>query len=156
MGSIPVAQAKPEAAAQLADILKSEPATEALLLTQVVADDADVEDEIVTAHAKPVARKLDVSDELPVDRRIRGSKNKLGRAALRWLGPHSAFENFGLGALLLFGLTLVGAGGSMLLEGHADTIAIMGASALCAPGIAAVLLAAYGFLRTSHAKARAA
>lgn len=44
---------------RLTEILMSEPATEALLLTQVVANDIDVEDEIVTAHAKPVARSLD-------------------------------------------------------------------------------------------------
>jgi len=44
----------------ITDILKSEPQTE-LLLTQVVANDFsdDSEDEIVTAHAKPVARPLD-------------------------------------------------------------------------------------------------
>ncbi|HYD74314.1 MAG TPA: hypothetical protein VEF55_14345, partial [Candidatus Binatia bacterium] len=50
-----------EPAQRLTEILKSEPATETLLLTQVVANDA-VEDEageIVTAHAKPVARSLD-------------------------------------------------------------------------------------------------
>jgi hypothetical protein len=52
-----------EAAQRLTEILKSEPATETLLLTQVVADDvvdAD-EGEIVTAHAKPVARSLDAA-----------------------------------------------------------------------------------------------
>lgn len=59
VGSIPVAQAKPEPAALITEILKSEPATEALLLTQVVAEDVLVEEgEIVTAHAKPVARTL--------------------------------------------------------------------------------------------------
>lgn len=47
-------------AERLTEILKSEPATEELLLTQVVGDDvADEEGEIVTAHAKPVARSLD-------------------------------------------------------------------------------------------------
>lgn len=61
VGSIPVAQPKPEPAERITEILKSEPATEALLLTQVVANDtaAEGEDEIVTAHAKPVARTLD-------------------------------------------------------------------------------------------------
>jgi lysozyme len=45
---------------RLTEILKSEPATETLLLTQVVANDVvEEEDEIVTAHAKPVARSLD-------------------------------------------------------------------------------------------------
>jgi GH24 family phage-related lysozyme (muramidase) len=49
-----------EPAQRLTEILKSESATETLLLTQVVANDlVEEEDEIVTAHAKPVARSLD-------------------------------------------------------------------------------------------------
>lgn len=64
VGSIPVAVAPPEPAQRLTEILKTEPATEALLLTQVVVDDDLLDDEasqdeIVTAHAKPVARPLD-------------------------------------------------------------------------------------------------
>lgn len=58
VGSIPVVQPKAEAAERIVEILKSEPATEALLLTQVVTDDEEVE-EITTAHAKPVARTLE-------------------------------------------------------------------------------------------------
>lgn len=49
-----------EPAQRLTEILMSEPATEALLLTQVVANDVEEDEgEIVTAHAKPVARPLD-------------------------------------------------------------------------------------------------
>lgn len=49
-----------EPAVRLTEILKSEPATEALLLTQVANDfDESEEGEIVTAHAKPVARQFD-------------------------------------------------------------------------------------------------
>jgi lysozyme len=59
VGSIPVVQAKPEPVARLVEILKSEPQTEALLLTQVVPDDVVEDGELVTAHAKPVARSLD-------------------------------------------------------------------------------------------------
>jgi len=59
VGSVPVAQPKAEPVVRLVEILKSEPQTEALLLTQVVADDVVEDDEIVTAHAKPVARSLD-------------------------------------------------------------------------------------------------
>ena len=63
VGSVAVAQPKQEPALVLTQILKSEPATEALLLTQVVPPEVDVaedeEVEIVTAHAKPVARPLD-------------------------------------------------------------------------------------------------
>lgn len=58
VGSLPVQQPKPEPAQRLTEILQSEPVTEALLLTHVVPDDV-TEDEIVTAHAKPVARPLD-------------------------------------------------------------------------------------------------
>lgn len=54
---LPVPHVEP--AKRITEILKSEPATEVLLLTQVVADEAETEDEIVTAHAKPVARSFD-------------------------------------------------------------------------------------------------
>jgi hypothetical protein len=58
VGSIAPTPAKPEPAQRLTEILKNEPATEALLLTQVVANDpvAEEETEITTAHAKPVSR----------------------------------------------------------------------------------------------------
>jgi len=159
VGSIPVVTPKAEPVAQLADILKSEPATEPLLLTEVVGDDLTT-DEIVTAHAKPVARKIDIVAVLPVDRRIRSEKNKPARKAfnadpLRGADSQHSFESFGLAALLLFGLVLVGVGASMLLENNADGIAVLAASALCAPGIAAVLLATYGFVRTPRVKVRA-
>ena len=58
--SAPVVQKMPAPAQRIVEILKSEPATEELLLTQVVANDVgEADDEIVTAHAKPVARTLD-------------------------------------------------------------------------------------------------
>jgi GH24 family phage-related lysozyme (muramidase) len=141
VGSVPVALPTAEPAPQLADILKSEPATEALLLTQVIGDDVDDEREIVTAHAKPVARKSErAMHALP---------------QFRWKGSQRSFENFGPATLMLFGLVLVGSGAAMLVEGHADGVAILGASALCAPGIAAVLLATCGLLRTARVKVRA-
>ncbi|MFZ2029015.1 MAG: lysozyme [Vitreimonas sp.] len=160
VGSIPVVAPKAAPAHHLADVLKSEPATEVLLLTQVFADDLGGQGEIVTAHAKPVSRKIEVRDELPVDRRIRRSKTKPQRASFtlpEMLRPGSQrpFENFGLTILLLFGLGLIGVGVSMLFEGNADGVAMLGASALCAPGIAAVLLAMYGFARTPRVKVRA-
>lgn len=159
VGSIPVASSKNDPAAHISDVLKAEPATEALLLTQVVSDDFS-EDEIVTAHAKPVARKVDTLDVLPVDRRIRSEKNQPEQRVFfkenvsAWMNQRS-FETVGLAALMLFGLVLVGIGASMLLEGRADGVAILGASALCAPGIAAVLLATYGFVRAPRVKVRA-
>ena len=58
----PAKPKQPEPAQRLGEILKSEPATEALLLTQVVQDAVD-EDEIVTAHAKPVARTMSEARE---------------------------------------------------------------------------------------------
>ena len=160
VGSIQVAASKAEPAAQLVDILKSEPATEPLLLTQVVGDGLADDDEIVTTHAKAVARKVDILAALPGDRRIRSKKSKLEREtfkldALQWVASHRSFESLGLVALMLFGLVLVGIGAAMLLNGSADGVAILGASALCAPGIAAVLLATYGFLRTPRVKVRA-
>lgn len=60
VGSVLPAPAKPPAAARLSEILSSEPATEALLLTQVVADDfVEPDAEIATAHARPVARPVE-------------------------------------------------------------------------------------------------
>ncbi|MGQ0531510.1 MAG: lysozyme [Caulobacteraceae bacterium] len=56
VGSIAPARPRPEPAERLAEILKSERATETLLLTQVVANDVLDDGEIVTAHAKPVSR----------------------------------------------------------------------------------------------------
>jgi GH24 family phage-related lysozyme (muramidase) len=160
VGSIALVPPKPEPAAHIAEVLKSEPATEVLLLTQVVPDDFS-NDEIVTAHAKPVARKVDTLEMLPIDRRIRREKNQPERRALffetsarEWLNERS-FESLGLAALMLFGLALVGIGASMLLDGNTDGVSVLAASALCAPGIAAVLLATYGFVRPSRAKAHA-
>jgi GH24 family phage-related lysozyme (muramidase) len=159
IGSIPVVQQKAEPAAQLVEILKSEPATEALLLTQVVGDDI-ADDEIVTAHARPVARKVDAVAAHPVDRRIRNEKAKPASKAfsvnaLRRVGSEHSFELLGLAALMLFGLVLIGVGVSMLLEGDIDGIAVLAASALCAPGIAAVLLATAGFVLSARVKVRA-
>lgn len=153
VGSVPVKQAAAEPAQRLTEILKSEPATEALLLTQVVPfDDAAQGDEIVTAHAKPVARRLEKMDvvqpSLPVDRRIRktkrdGFKFSFGRG----------IEHFGLIALLLFGLALVSLGASTFFAGSGDAIDIAGASALAGPGLAAALMAGFGLWRGPHAKA---
>lgn len=59
VGSVAVAQPARDLAERLTEILKSEPQTDVLLLTQVVPSDVCEEGEIVTAHAKPVARSLD-------------------------------------------------------------------------------------------------
>lgn len=164
-----------EPAARLTEILKSEPATEALLLTQVAADaEFDAEDEIVTAHAKPVARTLDdvraatrrafeaQADSKPSkawfsfftrsaaqsainpDRRLRDMRN---RAQTEKVLSFFSLEHVGLGALLVFGLALIALGASLLFGGAGDVIEIVSAGAVAAPGVLATLLAAYGFWR---------
>lgn len=158
VGSIAVAQPQPAPAQRLTEILKSEPATEALLLTQVVPfDDAAEQDEIVTAHAKPVARRLEKMDvvqpSLPVDRRIRTKRTVKQDDKKGVVLFGHAFENFGLVALLIFGLALVSIGASTFFAGSGDVIDIAGASALAAPGLAASLMAAFGLWRGPHAKA---
>lgn len=178
-----------EPAARLTDILKSEPAT-ALLLTQVANDVETFEDEgeIVTAHAKPVARALDeareaarkahqeqsakqkkplfrflrkkqddtyftasIKPEIKVDRRLRSMR----RRAETVTTVSRSFENFGIAALLVFGLGLIALGASVLFSGQGDVIDIAAAAAIVTPGIAASLMAAFG-LRRPPAQASAA
>lgn len=182
----PAPQPAVEPAQRLTEILKSEPATETLLLTQVVANDVvDEESEIVTAHAKPVARSLDhvreatrvafeaseakrrehkrffffkqersnkfdqASQEIQVDRRLRTMRAQAAAQPAENTTPAKgpSFENFGLIALLVFGLGLMALGGSLLFDGAGDIIAIAGAAALVTPGLAATLMAAIGLWR---------
>lgn len=148
VGSLPVTPAKPVAIERLGDILRAEPATEALLLTQVAPPLDDAGDEIVTAHAKPVARKIPVVEaSLPVDRRLRRQKQGIHMNI-----PRSA-ETLGLIVLFLFGLGLVALGASTYFGGAGDIIDIAGASALAAPGLAAALMAAYGLFRSTRTQA---
>lgn len=121
VGSIAPAPAKPEPAERLTEILKSEPATEALLLTQVVADDVSDDGEITTAHAKPVAR-FDFEPRIAPRRSEQAKAKKPG-----WFNRPKAvvpdgadvrihkqrkvsglktpsFEDLGLAAMLRFGL----------------------------------------------------
>lgn len=116
----------------LTRILKSEPATEALLLTQVAPAIACADEgELTTAHAAPVARK----------------------AAMRRM-PRLHFtvasENFGLVALLMFGGALVALGASILVGG--DTIDVAAGAALATPGFAASLMSGYGLWRAPRPK----
>lgn len=150
VGSIAVIQAKPEPTQRLSEILKSEPATEALLLTQVVpTTEIEEEGEIVTAHARPVARPLDRARQAA--RRAYEEQQASERKQKSFRFPRISFlrtaENFGLAALLLFGFALIAIGVSTLLTGQGDAIDIFGASAFTAPGIAAVLMAGYGLWR---------
>ncbi len=179
-----VVQPAAEPAARISEILKSEPATEALLLTQVVPDDVEDEGEIVTAHAKPVARTLDnvreatrrayaeqnqgdkkrglfgwfkreegayhcATPEFKPDRRIR---------SMRAHGHFMQHSSYYLGpvALLVFGLGLISIGGALLFGGRGDMIEIAGAVALTTPGLAAVLMAAFGLWKNPREKHAAA
>jgi GH24 family phage-related lysozyme (muramidase) len=119
-------QAKPSDAEIITAVLRSEPQTEALLLTQVASeDDIIAEEEIVTAHAKPVARSART-------------------ARISFAKPADAIS---LGALSLFGVGLVGIGGWTMFAGSADAVDIMAGAALAIPGIAAITLAAFGMSR---------
>jgi GH24 family phage-related lysozyme (muramidase) len=134
-------QLKPDPARRLTEILRSEPATEALLLTQVASvEDVSREHELVTAHARPVARKLKAM-----------SWDKRSAFKVRF-NVSQLVENFGLVALLLFGLVLVSLGGSMLLSGRGDGVDLLGASALGTPGLAAAFIAAFGLWRGPQAE----
>lgn len=167
VGSIAPAPAKAEPGARLTEILKSEPATEALLLTQIVANDADGadEDEITTAHAKPVARfdfeprvaprrseptpeksswlsSLRASVHAPKGADLRLHKMRKGAQITR-----ASMENLGLLALMLFGLALLAGSVSLVVSGTPGVPEFAGAGALGLPGMAAVLLAVFALWR---------
>lgn len=170
VGSILPPVAKPEPAERLVEILKSEPATEALLLTQVAPAETIEEDgEITTAHAKPVARYdfepriaprrseqpkpkkvwfTSAKPQLPdgADQRI----HKLRKAANLKL---PSIETLGLAALMLFGLGLIATAVSLLITGIGDVADYAGAAALGTPGLAAVLMSAFGLWRAPRVKA---
>jgi lysozyme len=125
-----------EPAKLITDILMSEPATAALLLTQVVVDDDfDDDGEIVTAHAKPVARDL-VKAAAPQ------------RTKKFWnFSMQQPVETFGLAALFAFGFGLASLSVTTLLSGQNDLIDYLGASAFAAPGALAMFMASFGFMR---------
>lgn len=169
VGSIAPAAPKPDPAVRLTEILKSEPQTE-LVLTQVVANDVEQnDDEITTAHAKPVAR-------YDFEPRVAPRRSEQSKAKKAWFSLPKApvadgadqrihkmrkaadlklpsFETLGLAALMLFGLGLIATGVSLLITGVGEVSEYAGAAALCTPGLAAVLMAAYGLWRTPRAKA---
>jgi lysozyme len=138
-GAPRLAAAIPTAPAQrLTGILKSEPATAALLLTQIAPALAPTAPELTTAHAAPVARKLGPRAPFPP----------------RGYDYHLAAENFGLAALMLFGLGLISIGASILFARSGDAVSMLAGSAVLTPGLAAVLMAGWG-LRHAPAPARA-
>ncbi|MCX7357323.1 MAG: lysozyme [Alphaproteobacteria bacterium] len=170
VGSIAPAPAKPEPTERLTEILKSEPATEALLLTQVVAPEAVEDDgEIFTAHAKPVAR-YDFEPRIAPRRsekpkpekqnwfnRVKpavptGADQRLHNMRKLATLKLPTFENLGLAALMLFGLGLLATAVSLLISNTGDVAEYAGAAALGAPGIAAVLMSAFGLWRAPRVK----
>jgi len=170
VGTIAPPAPKADPAVRLTEILKSEPQTE-LVLTQVVAHDPvdESDDEIFTAHAKPVAR-------YDFEPRIAPRRSEQPKASKPWFSLpkpsvsdgadnriHNmrkaanvklpSFETLGLAALMLFGLGLIATGVSLLITGVGEVSEYAGAAALCTPGLAAVLMAAYGLWRAPRVKA---
>lgn len=131
-------QAKPADGEIITKVLMSEPATaDVLLLTQVVVEETTDEGEIVTAHAKPVARPLVMA------RSFKFAWPDLTRTA----------DSFALAALLLVGLGLIALSSTMLFNGPADFVDVAGAIALAMPGLAATSLAAYAIWRSPKSQA---
>lgn len=168
VGTIAPPAPKPEPAVRLTEILKSEPQTE-LVLTQVVpAEAVEHSDEITTAHAKPVARYdfepriAPRRSEQPKPKKawfVRtkpqvpdGADNRIHKMRKTAQMKMPSFESLGLAALMLFGLGLVATGVSVLISGASEVADYAGAAALCTPGLAAVLMAAYGLWRTPRVK----
>jgi GH24 family phage-related lysozyme (muramidase) len=144
---------------RLAEILRSEPTTEALLLTHVVVDEDDV-GEITSAHAKPVARPLDSAREAVRQAQAEQAARRKGlelprlrHSALLFLKSNGV-EKFGPIALLGLGLALMLVGGSMFMADSADAAGLLGASAVAVLGLAASLIA--GLARLDRRKASAA
>lgn len=173
VGSILPAPTPAEPAQRLTEILKSEPATEALLLTQVVVDDvqdAPEEAEITTAHAKPVSRfdfeprvaprrseqvkppTKGLLGQAKAPRAPKGADLRLHKQRLREDFKLPSFADLGLGALMLFGLGLLALAVSLLATGTGNVAEWAGAGALGAPGLAAVSMSAVGFWRTPKAQ----
>lgn len=172
VGSIAPAPARVEPAERLVEILKSEPATEALLLTQVVPDDIieDEETEITTAHAKPVSR-FDFEPRVAPRRSAPAAEVRawfhfpqmkpvpktvdlrLHRQRVRELIKLPSASGLGLTALMLLGLGLLALSMTLLATGADNMFAWAGAAALGAPGVAAVLMAAFGLWRAPKLQA---
>ncbi|HRP11846.1 MAG TPA: lysozyme [Terricaulis sp.] len=160
----PALSERPDACVRLAEILKSEPATEALLLTQVAPEtEVEADDEIVTAHAKPAARKTyDEAEAVETlrDRRLAkmrgGDVNEtLWDRLTAHLDFSQSFETVGLIALILFGVGLTLVGGSLVFGGVEDMLQVAGAAALMIPGLVAIAAGGWALSRGAPAPSRA-
>lgn len=152
-------EAKPEMGARLVEILKSEAATETLLLTQVVPADEDGE-EIVTAHAKPAARSVEADVATLRDRRLAKvrageTQDTLWERLTSRFDFGQSFENIGLVALIIFGVALLALAGALVMTEIVDMVQVLGAFLLAVPGIACVGLGGFALLRGAQASAPA-
>jgi lysozyme len=146
VGSIPVVFPKAETAHLISDVLKSEPATEALLLARVATEAEIVADEeITTAHAKPVARTLEQGRDALNRAAQRAAAEGARKPKLAQGG--SAADMVGLASLSLFGVGLVGLGAWTFFGGARDMVDAMAATALIIPGLAALALASVAYSR---------
>jgi hypothetical protein len=110
-----------DAGSRIRDILMSEPATKALMLASP-SQEAKQEEEIATAHAKPLARPAP-------------GPRSLSHASQR---P----ENLGLIVLVGLGLALISLGASLLFDGAGRLSEVVAAASLALPGAAIALSAA--------------
>lgn len=139
LSPLPTAAPAPTPAQRLTVILKSESATEALLLTQIASDAVPDEGELTTAHAEPMARRTEAAPRAPM---FKFPRVDFGLAA----------ENFGLVALMLFGLTLLSIGASIMFAGRGDSANMIAGSAVLLPGFAASLMAGFSLWRAPQLK----
>lgn len=127
----PASARKPRDPGQrITEILMSEPATKAVLMSEPVVAQPEPVEEIVTAHAKPVARKT----QPPQQEQSRAASDE-------------RTESFGLFVLLGIGLALISIGATLLFEGGGRLIEVIAATALAAPGVAISLTAAFALRR---------
>ncbi len=150
------AAARPEPAARLTEILMSEPATEVLLLTQVVSEpeaEAEAEAELVTAHAKPVARQetalVPAGAGLREIQLVRLPKNpppeSFWTRVVDYFDLPPALFVAAPAALVLLGLAAMMVGVSLLLDQTKGALQIAGALALVLPGAVAAVFGARAF-----------
>jgi GH24 family phage-related lysozyme (muramidase) len=120
---------------RITEVLMSEPATKAVLLAPPPQPQPSRDDEIATAHAKPVARRTD------------SSTRTCSRTNSR-LHVFEPMENIGLVILLGLGLGLISLGASILFDGAGGLVEVVAAAALATPGVAIALTAAFAIRRS--------
>jgi lysozyme len=174
-GSILPLPPKSDPTEKLVEILKSEPATEALLLTRIATDEEIAEAELVTAHAKPVARsqaRALAAPRIPTLRALRMpsidfahtpkfsmpklampkfampklATPKFKSVKFRFL-PKKPAEAASLAALMGFGACLVALGAATVVGGRNEWSDYLGAAALAAPGAFAMFLSGYALAK---------